>query len=114
MPISKRKSRAKTPQQQENILISLANKLAEEKLRDGTASSQLICQVLMLGSERKKLENEKLKSDIEVANAKIKQLEQASVSGELYKKAIQAFQRYSGQEVTEFDDFEEDEGYGED
>ena len=38
------------PESRENQLISLAVNLAEEKLRDGTASNQLIVHYLKLGS----------------------------------------------------------------
>lgn len=103
-----RKMRAKTPEQQENILINLATKLAEKKLRDGSASSQLICQVLSLGTEKKRLENEKLKTEVNVANAKIEQMKQTNLIGELYANAISAFQRYSG--VDEGEILDESEG----
>lgn len=106
-----RKIRAKTPEQQENILINLASKLAEKKLRDGSASSQLICQVLSLGTEKKKLENEKLRSEVEVANARIRQMEQTNLIGELYSNAIKAFQRYSGADEGEFIDDEDGDIY---
>lgn len=104
-----KRSRARTPEQQENILINLAYKLAEKRLREGTATSQMICQLLMQGTEKKRLENEKLKAEVEVANAKIKQLEQSVSSESIYKEAIKAFQQYSGQEIIDPDDDEWEE-----
>lgn len=113
MSKDRRTSRARSPEQWENEIINLAYKLAEKKLRDGTASSQLICEWLRRGSEKSRLENEKLRADVEVAHAKIKQMEKTSISGELYRRAIQAFQKYSGQEVTDdiepFDDDDYDD-----
>lgn len=93
-----RKSEIKerSPKGVENSLISMAMKLAEEKLRDGTASSQLICHFLKLATEREKLENEKLKSYLKVSEAKIKRLESMTSSSELYEEAIKAFRNYSG------------------
>ena len=41
-------------------LISLAEDLAEQQLRDGTASSQLITHYLKLGSTRERLEKKLL------------------------------------------------------
>lgn len=102
-----RPRRAKTPEEQENILINLANKLAMKKLMDGTASSQLICQVLSLGSEKKRLENEKLKSEVELANAKVKQLEENISSKAIASEAIAAFKRYSGHQNDEEDDYDD-------
>lgn len=102
-----RKSKPKTPEQVWNLISSLATNLAIKKLEDGTASSQLICQVLSLTSEEQKLKLEKMEAEVELSKAKIKQLEASSASGELYKKAIEAFQRYSGREVEEVNDFDE-------
>lgn len=106
--MAKKQPKARTPEQQENILINLAMKLAEQKLADGTASSQLICQVLSLGSERKKLENEKLKADLKLSNAKVKQIDETSTSGELYKEALNAFRKYSGQTIIDDEDDDDD------
>lgn len=83
---------------QENYLISLAYELAEKKLKDGTASSQIITTLLNMRTEKAELEKAKLKSDLEVANAKIENLKRQSSSEELMQKAIAAFKKYSGQE----------------
>lgn len=108
----KRESQARTPEEWENMLINLAFKLAEKKLRDGTASSQIICEWMKRGSDKYRLENERLKAEVDVAHAKIKQMEKSTVSGELYRKAIQAFQKYSGQEVIEdIEPFDDDDYY---
>lgn len=47
---------ATTPEARENQLIALAMDEAERKIREGTASSQLICHFLKLGSEKERLE----------------------------------------------------------
>ena len=49
---------ALTPEARENQLISLAVDLAEQQLRDGTASSQVITHYLKLGSTKEKIEKE--------------------------------------------------------
>ena len=46
---------ALTPEARENQLIYLATNLAEQQLRDGTASSQVITHYLKLGSTKEKI-----------------------------------------------------------
>lgn len=94
------------PESRENQLISLAVNLAEEKLRDGTASNQLIVHYLKLGSTKERLEKEKLEKENELLKAKTEALESAKRSEELYAEAIRAITRYSG-------NYEEEEEYDE-
>lgn len=84
------------PESRENQLISLAVNLAEEKLRDGSASNQLIVHYLKLGSTKERLEKEKLEKENELLRAKTEALESAKRSEELYAEAIKAITRYSG------------------
>lgn len=99
---------ARTTSGAESQLINMAMKLAEQKLRDGTASSQLITHFLKLTTEREQLEVERLKSDLRVAEAKIKHLQSQSTSQELYEAAIKAFKSYSGSsEEEEIDERDE-------
>ena len=54
-----RRSRpALTPESREKQMISLAVDLAEQQLKDGTASSQVITHYLKLASMKEKLERE--------------------------------------------------------
>ena len=92
----------RTPEERENQLIGLAVDLTEKKLRDGTASSQLIALLLNLATTKAKLELEKMRSEVEVANARVKALENQETSKDLYAKAIAAFKSYSG--VVDEDD----------
>lgn len=92
-----RKSRpALTPEARENQLISLAVDLAEQQLRDGTASSQVISHYLKLGSTKASLEKEKLERENELLRAKTENLESAKRVEELYKDALNAMRTYSG------------------
>lgn len=92
-----RKSRpALTPEARENQLISLAVDLAEQQLRDGTASSQVISHYLKLGSTRASLEKEKLQRENELLRAKTENLDSAKHIEELYKDALDAMTRYRG------------------
>lgn len=87
---------ARTPEARNKQLTKLAADEAERRLRDGTASSQLVTALLNMASEKTKLEIKRLKSDLAVANAKIKQMESQTNSNELYTRAIEAFKSYSG------------------
>lgn len=82
----------------EDQLISLAVDLAEQQLRDGTASAQVIAHFLKLGTTKASLEKEKLEKENELLKAKTESLQSSKRSEELYAKAINAIQRYSGQE----------------
>ena len=88
---------ALTPEARENQMISLAMDLAEQQLRDGTASSQVITEFLKRGSEKARLENEKLKEENQLLRARTESLESAKEIKELYAEALTAMRRYAGQ-----------------
>lgn len=94
---SSRKMRpALTPEAREKQLISLAVDLAEQQLRDGTASSQVIAHFLKLGSTREKLENEKKRKEMELIEAKTESIESSKRIESLYEDAMNAMRSYSG------------------
>lgn len=94
---SSKKSRpALTPEARETELVSLATDLAEQQLRDGTASSQVITHFLKLGTERERLEREKLEEENRVLRAKAEVLQSQKKSEEMFTEAINAFKKYSG------------------
>ena len=86
-----------TDESQEKELIGLAMSLAEERLRNGTASNQLVLHFLDLGSSREKLEQEMLLKKKENLEAKTESIKANAHSDELYAKAIQALKEYNGQ-----------------
>ena len=86
-----------TPEGQENHLISLANNLVEQRLRDGTASSQEVTHFLKLGSRKETLEREKLEEENKLLRAKTDAIQSQKRSEELFTEAIAAMRRYSGQ-----------------
>lgn len=102
--MSKKQEPARTLEGRENQLINLAVNCAEEKLKNGTASSQIICLLLNLATTKAKLELEKLKGDVKVSEAKVKQIENQETSKDLYSEAIKAFRSYSGNNYEEEDD----------
>lgn len=80
----------------EDQLISLAMDLVEERLRNGTASSQETTHFLKLGSENTRLEREKLEEENKLLRAKTEALKSAQQVEELYAEAIKAFGTYAG------------------
>ena len=93
----KRMRPALTPEARENQLISLAVDLAEEQLRDKTASSQVITHFLKLGTTKAELEKEKLAKENELLSAKTESIESQKRIEELYAEALNAMRRYNGQ-----------------
>lgn len=88
---------ALTPEARENQLISLAVDLAEQQLRDGTASSQVITHYLKLGSMREKLERERLEEENKLLKAKTKAVENAEENRVRYEQVMKALRNYNGQ-----------------
>lgn len=87
---------ALTPEARENQLIALAYDLAEQQLLDGSASSQVITELIKSGSTRRRLEKQKLETEIELLQAKTESIQSAQHVEELYKNAIDAMQVYNG------------------
>ena len=87
------------PKARDNQLQALAVDLAEQQLRDGTASSQVITHYLKQASmrERQELENERLREENKLLRAKTEQLQSEKRSEELIAEALKAFRNYAGQ-----------------
>lgn len=96
---------ALTPEAREKQMMSLAMDCAEQQLRDGTASSQVICHFLKLASSKEKLEKERLEEENKLLRAKAEALKSAETSEEMYRNAIKAFTKYSGH-GSEYDEDE--------
>jgi hypothetical protein len=81
--------------------VSQAIDLAEQQIRDGTASSQVITHFLKLGSTREQLEQERLKHENELTKVKIEAIESQKRVEELYKEALDAMRTYTGETSDE-------------
>ena len=88
---------ALTPEARENQLISLAVDLVEQRLIDGTASSQETTHFLKLGSIKNRLEMEKLEEENRLLNAKTESIQSQKRVEELYAEALNAMRSYAGQ-----------------
>ena len=97
----KRMRPALTPEARENQLISLAVDLAEQQLRDGTASSQVITHYLKLGSTKERIEKEILEKQKMLIEAKTQSLQSQQRIDALYAEAIKAMRTYSGNGESE-------------
>lgn len=86
---------AESPEARESQMIALAIDLAEEQLRNGTASTQVIVHYLKLGSSRGQLENEMLEKKTELAAAQIEAINSEQRSEELYANALKAMSEYN-------------------
>ena len=87
---------ALTPEARENQLIALAVDLVEQRLLDGTASSQETTHFLKLGSSKNRLELEKLEEENKLLRAKTENLQAQKGMEEAYLEAINAMKTYSG------------------
>lgn len=94
---------ALTPEAREEQMIALTMNLVEQRLRNGTASSQETVHFLKLASTKEKLEKEKLITENRLLQAKIDNLESQSTSASLYADALKAFSTYSGNKKDEDD-----------
>lgn len=91
-----RTSPAMSPEARENQLIALAYDLAEQRMRDGTASAQEVTHFLKMGSTKERLEREIMAEQKKLVTAKTGAYDAQQHSDEIYMKAIKAFQSYSG------------------
>lgn len=100
-----------TPEGKEQLMISYAMDLAEQQLREGTASAQVICHFLKLGTSRAELEKEKLARENELLKVKAENIKAMERQEEMFKEAINAMKRYQGrgsEEDYEFEEYYED------
>lgn len=96
-PSVKRRGRPATSiEGRENQMIALAINLAEEQLRNGTASSQVITHYLKLGTTRERLEKEILEKKKSLMVAQTENLQSMKHIEELYTEAMTAMASYRG------------------
>lgn len=107
-PLNSPKTRTATsPEARENQLISLAYDLVEQRLRDGTATSQETVHFLKLGSTKERVEKEILERQKELITAKTEALQSNKNIEQLYKDAIDAMRSYSGSQKEEEEYYDE-------
>lgn len=103
---SDRPSTASSPEARENQIIAMAYDLAEKQIREGTASAQVLAHFLRLGSTKDRLERDVLSEKKKLMSAKTESIESQKNADQMYKEALRAMKRYSGNGSV--DDDEED------
>lgn len=87
---------ALSPEAREKQLISYAYDLVEQRLLDGTASSQETTHFLKLASAKYRMELEVMEQKRDLDKAKKKAIESSEEMKEVYENALEAMRRYSG------------------
>lgn len=94
MPKNKNKRTAVSPKDREEELVSLAYDVAEEQMRNGTATSQVITHFLKLGSLREQKELETMDMKNEFVAQKIELMKSQERNKEIAEEAMRAFRSY--------------------
>jgi hypothetical protein len=102
----RRRSPAKTPEERESMLISMAYERAEQQVADGTASSQLLTHFVKAGSTRDRIEKQKLEEEVLVLRKKVETMQSAVDMKNLMEEALDVFKGYQGRAVDDDDDDE--------
>lgn len=89
---------ALTKEDREQQLIAKAERLAEKKLEDGTASPQIIVHYLKLATAKEAIEREILERQKDLITAKTEALQSAAKIEALYEEAMSMFKKYNGTE----------------
>lgn len=99
----------RSPEARENRLISMAMDLAEERMRNGTATAQEVCHFLKLGSEKSRVEVEKLELEKKLVEAKTENIKAQKEMTTMFNNAISAMKKYSGNFDEDDEDYDDDQ-----
>ncbi len=88
---------ALSPENREGQMIALAMDLVEQRLRDGTASSQETTHFLKLGTAKYRTELRILETQEALNKAKTKAYDNQEEIKVLYEDALKAMRNYAGQ-----------------
>ncbi len=95
---------ATTPFAREQQLASMSYDLAEKQIQDGTASSQVLTHFLKMGSSREVLEQERMRNEISLMNAKREHMQSMERQEELFAAALLAMTTYRGESPPAIED----------
>lgn len=85
-------------------MIALAMDEAEKRIRNGTATSQLLTEFIKAGSTKGRIEREILEKQKELISAKTESIKSAKVIEELYVNALKAMSQYQGNQKVDTDE----------
>lgn len=100
----RRRSPAQTPEERESVLISKSLNLIEQQIEDGSVASTVLSIYAKAGTERDRLEKERLRGEVEVLKKKVETMEAAVDVKNLMSEALQAFRGYTGGAAINDDD----------
>lgn len=86
-----------TPEAREMQLVNLAYDLLEQRLRDGTATSQEVTTMIRYGTQKAQLELDIMRSQKDLMDAKRDSINASIQNDEMFQEAIKAMGIYSGQ-----------------
>lgn len=87
---------ALSPDARVDQIISMSYDLIEERIRDKTASNDLLKEMAKMGNAKTRLEIIKLQHETELLRAKTEAIESTTTSEKMIDEAMKAFQKYSG------------------
>lgn len=91
-----RQQPATSPEDREQQMIGYADRLAEQQLLDGSASSQVITHYLKLGTSTTRLEQEKIHNENLRLEAQIAQIQSQQRAEDMMQELMKAMKVYSG------------------
>lgn len=94
MAETKRKRPASSVEEREDQLIVLAYDYAEDQIRNGTVSNQVLLHFLRMGSSKEKLEQRLDERELELKEAKTAMIKSAETQTQMYNEALKAFTSY--------------------
>lgn len=107
VPVSPRSLPGATAEARENELIALAYDLAEQRLLNGTATSQEVVHFLKMGSMRQREELEKLKKENELLVAKTEAIHSSTANESAYLEVIAALRSYQPTQDDSEDEYDD-------
>lgn len=104
----RRRSPARSPEEAERRCILSAYELAQSQLDEGTASPSVITHFLKMGTERARLEREKLAKETELLQTKTIAIQESKNMEKMFSDAISAMRDYQYQGRSEEEEDEWD------
>ncbi len=108
-PAPRRRSPAKTPEERESQLVAKSLNLIERQIDEGSISSTVLAIYAKAGTERDKLEKDRLRNENAVLIKKLETMEAAIDVKNLMEDALSVFRGYSGDTSGQDDD--DDDSY---
>lgn len=93
--------RATTSEGRENELVDMAYQEVARRIANHEATAAELVHFLKMGSEKERLEREKLETETELQKAKTVAINESRSMEDIAKKAIDAIKLYSGNEEDE-------------